>query len=140
MKFLQFMALTVLTMLSLSGAAIAQDSALAGVRLGFAIDRGFGVIGSVKQYNIFIGNDGFAADYLFRKETVKTELKGPVYWYVGGGGYADWDGDLAIRLPVGAEWHFVKELDTFAEIIPDLRVNHNARFGVAAAIGIRYQF
>ena len=128
MKFLQIIALTVLAMITFSSAAIAKDDDLTGMRIGFAFDRGLGVIGSLKQLNIFIGNDGAAVDYLFRKDTLKTDLKGPVFWYVGGGGYADWNSDRGIRLPVGAEWHFVNELDSFAQIIPRLRFN------------IRYQF
>lgn len=143
MKMLQIITLTVLAMLTLSGPAIAKDnegSATSGLRLGFAYDRGFGVIGSVKQFNIFVGNDGAAVDYLFKKETLNTDLKGPVYWYVGGGIYGDWDSDRGIRLPVGAEWHFAKQLDAFAELIPYLRVNNDTKFGLHAGIDIRYQF
>ena len=143
MKFRQSIPLTALAMLTLSGPAIAQDNidnALAGVRLGFAADRGFGVIATVKQFNIFVGNDGAAVDYIFRKETLKTDLKGPAFWYVGAGVYGDWDSDRGLRLPVGAEWHFAKQLDAFAQIMPYLRVNNDTHFGLDGAIGVRYQF
>lgn len=140
MKLLQRVTLTVLTMLTFMGTAIAKENALAGVKLGFAVDRGFGVIASLKQFNLFVGNDGAAVDYLLKKDSLKTDLKGPTYWYVGGGVYADWDSDRGVRLPVGAEWHFAKELDAFAELIPNLRVNNNAKFGLDAAVGVRYQF
>jgi hypothetical protein len=120
--------------------AVAGDNVLKGAKFGLAYDRGLGVIGTVGKFNGFIGNDGAAFDYIFKKDTLKVELKGPVYWYVGGGGYADWDGDRGIRLPVGAEWHFVKNLDAFAQVMPRLRLNNDARFGLDVALGLRYQF
>jgi len=143
MKILQVITLTALAMMTFTGAAVAKDSAndtSTGMRLGFAVDRGFGVIASVKQFNIFVGNDGAAVDYLFKKETLNTDLKGPAYWYIGAGLYGDWDSDRGIRLPVGAEWYFAQNLDTFVQLIPYLRVNNDARFKLGAAIGIRYQF
>ena len=140
MKVLQALTLILITVMIPNAPVQAEESSLKGARLGLAFDRGFGVIGTVDKFNIFIGNDGAAVDYIFKKDTLKINLQGPTYWYVGGGGYADWDSDRGIRLPVGAEWHFVKELDVFAQVMPRLRLNNNARFGLDAAIGLRYQF
>jgi hypothetical protein len=120
--------------------SVAQENALKGAKLGFAFDRGFGAIGTMDKFNLFIGNDGAAVDYLFKNDPLKTDLKGPVSWYIGGGAYADWDSDRGVRLPVGLQWRFVREFDMFAQLIPRLRLNNDARFGLDAAIGIRYLF
>lgn len=122
------------------GVIHAEENALKGIKLGFGFDRGFGVTGTVGKFNGFLGNDGVAVDYILNRDTLKLELEGPVFWYVGGGVYGDWDGDAGARLPVGAEWYFTKRLDAYAQVIPRLRVNHSAKFGLDFAIGIRYQF
>ena len=62
------------------------------------------------------------------------------YWYIGGGGYGDWDGDFGVRLPFGGEIYFAKNWDVYAHIIPRLRVNNNAKFGLDFGTGVRYQF
>jgi len=118
----------------------AEDSAMQGVKLGFAFDQGFGVTGSLKNFNGFVGNDGFAIDYIFHKEPLKLEAPGQMFWYIGAGGYHDWDSDTGVRVPIGAEWDFAKSLDAYAQIIPGARVNNDAEFNLDAAIGIRYQF
>ena len=116
-------------------------NALRGVKLGFGFDRGFGVVGNIGKLNGFIGNKGASLDYILQKDSLQIEVPGVVFWYVGAGGYGDWDdGDIGARLPVGAEWHFAKNLDAYAQIMPRLRVNNSARFGLDAGIGVRYQF
>lgn len=117
------------------------SNALSGVKLGLAFDRGFGVTGSMGNLNGFIGNKGASIDYMFKKDSLQIEMPGSVFWYVGAGGYGDWDdGDLGVRLPIGAEWYFAKNLDAYAQLMPRLRVNNDAKFGLDAAIGVRYQF
>ena len=121
----------------------AENAPAKGLKLGFAFDRGFGVTGAIGNLNGFIGNKGLAVDYIFKKDTLKLnpDIKGALYWYVGGGGYYDWDDDdTGVRLPVGAEWYFAKNLDAYAQLIPRLRVNNDAKFGLDAAVGVRYQF
>ena len=114
---------------------------LSGVKLGFGFDRGFGVVGNIGKLNGFIGNKGASLDYILQKDSLQVEVPGPVFWYVGAGGYGDWDdGDIGVRLPVGAEWHFAKNLDAYAQLMPRLRVNNSARFGLDAGLGVRYQF
>ncbi len=126
--------------LMLVGSVHAEDAPLKGIKLGFGFDRGFGVVGAMGKLNGFIGNDGASVDYIFTKDTLKIEVDAPVYWYVGAGGYGDWDGDLGVRLPVGAEVYFAKNLDAYAQIMPRLRVNNDAKFGLDIGIGVRYQF
>ncbi|MCG6939421.1 MAG: hypothetical protein LJE83_14775 [Gammaproteobacteria bacterium] len=140
MKSFKAATLTLIATLVLAGLAIAEENVFKGAKLGLAFDRGLGVIGTVNNFNIFIGNDGAAVDYIFKKDTLKVELEGTVNWYVGGGAYADWDSDRGIRLPVGAEWYFAKNLDAFAQVMPRLRLNNDARFGIDLALGLRYKF
>lgn len=140
MKMIRTAVLSVVSALMLIASVNAEENAMKGLKLGFGFDRGFGVVGAIGDFYGFIGNDGAAIDYIFTRDTLKIEAEGPMFWYVGAGGYGDWDGDIGARLPVGAEWYFAKNLDAFAQIIPRLRLNNDAKFGVDFSIGVRYQF
>ena len=140
MKTIRVTALSIICSLTLIGSVSAEENALKGIKLGFGFDRGLGIVGTIGDINGFIGNDGVAIDYIFNKDTLKLEIDEPVFWYVGAGGYGDWDGDFGVRLPVGAEWYFATNLDAYAQLIPRLRVNNSAKFGIDVGIGVRYQF
>jgi len=131
---------TFIVAVMLTSPVSAEENALSGIKLGFGFDRDFGVVGSLGKFNGFIGNKGASVDYILNKQALKIELPGSTSWYVAAGGYGDWDGDIGVRLPVGAEWAFAENLDAFAQIMPRLRVNHSARFGLDFGIGVRYQF
>jgi hypothetical protein len=118
----------------------AEDAPLKGIKLGFGFDRGWGIVGTIGKFNGFIGNDGASVDYIFKKEKLNTNESTPLYWYIGGGGYGDWDGDFGVRLPVGGEIYFAKNVDAYAQIMPRLRVNNDANFGLDFAAGVRYKF
>jgi hypothetical protein len=137
MKTMKKTIFTILCVMSFVSVVHAKDNALKGVKLGFGFDRDFGIVGSVGKLNGFIGNDGVSVDYIFIKDKLATEID----WYVGAGGYSDWNGgDTGVRLPVGAELRFSHRLDAFAQLMPRLRVNRSAKFGIDAAIGVRYRF
>lgn len=140
MKIFKVAGLGFICFFMLVGAVHAEENALQGMKLGFGFDRGFGVTGTIGQHNGFIGNKGVAVDYIFKNDTLKVEINDPVYWYISGGAFIDWDGDFGVRVPVGAEWYFAEKLDVYAQLIPRLRVNHDARFGLDVGIGVRYQF
>ena len=120
------------------GTALSEESPLKGMKLGFGFDRGLGVTGTLGDFNGFLGNDGVAVDYIFQKQ--KLNEKDPLFWYIGGGGYIDWDGDFGARFPVGGEFYFAENLDAYVQVIPNLRINHSAHFGLDVGIGVRYQF
>lgn len=132
--------LSLIFWLMLCGTAQSEDAPLKGIKLGFGFDRGLGVVGSMGNLNGFIGNDGASVDYVLKKEEFKSEEPTPLYWFVGAGGYGDWDGDFGIRLPVGGEIYFAKNLDAYAQLMPRLRVNNDAKFGLDFAAGVRYKF
>lgn len=139
MTIFKLTALNIISAVLLTSTVFVEDSAAEGIKLGFGFDRDFGVAAQFHgDVNGFIGNKGAAIDFLFVKDKLKMEA--PARWYVGAGGYGDWDGDVGIRLPVGAELNFAKNLDAFAQMIPRLRINNNTDFGLDFAIGARYQF
>lgn len=132
-------ALNFISVVLLTSTVFVEDSAAEGIKLGFGFDRDFGVVAQFHgDVNGFIGNKGAAIDFLFVKDKLKMEA--PARWYVGAGGYGDWDGDVGVRLPIGAELNFTKNMDAFAQMIPRLRINNNTDFGLDFAIGARYQF
>ena len=124
----------------LLGTAHAEQAPLKNLKLGFGFDRGFGISGAIGKLNGFIGNDGVSVDYIFNKDNLNVDANVPVFWYVGAGGYGDWDGDLAVRLPVGIQVDFAKRVDGYAQIMPRFRFNNNTDFGLDFGIGVRYQF
>jgi hypothetical protein len=140
MIILKYRVISFICAAMLASTAFADGSGGKTLKLGFGFDRDFGLVAALGDINAFIGNKGAAIDYLFYKEALKTDTPGPAHWYVGAGGYGDWDGDVGARLPIGAELFFAKKLDAFAEVIPSLRLDHDVRFGLDFAIGARYQF
>ena len=140
MKIFKITRPVLLSCLLLSGALYAEAAPLKNLKLGFGFDRGFGITGSVGDLNGFIGNDGVSVDYIFNKKTLNVDANVPVFWFVGAGGYGDWDGDLAVRLPVGVQVNFAKRVDGYAQIMPRFRFNNNTDFGLDFAAGVRYLF
>ena len=140
MKTIKTTLLTFICLLMLTSTAHAEENALKGLKLGFGFDRDFGVVGTMGKFNGFIGNDGVSVDYIFKKDKFNSNEPTPLYWYIGAGGYGDWDGDFGVRLPVGGEIYFAKNWDAYAQVIPRLRINNSARFGLDFGAGVRYQF
>ena len=140
MNFAKTMPTVSLASLLLIGTAYSEQTSLKNLKIGFGFDRGFGVTGSVGKLNGFVGNDGVSVDYIFNKSALNVDANVPAFWYVGAGGYGDWDGDLAVRLPVGIEVGFAKRIDGYAQIMPRFRFNNNSDFGLDFAVGVRYLF
>ena len=144
MKLIKIDALFFICTLMLIGTVHAEENALKGIKLGFGIDRDFGIVGTMGKFNGFLGNDGVAVDYIFTRK--KLDEVNPLYLFVGAGGFVDWDDDFGVRLPVGGEFYFAKNLDVYAQVIPRLRFNNNNRnndiadFDLDFGMGVRYQF
>jgi hypothetical protein len=129
-----------LTSSILLSTAHADQAPIKNLKLGFGFDRGFGITGAIGKLNGFIGNDGASIDYIFSKSNLNVDANVQVFWYVGAGGYGDWDGDLAVRLPVGIQVDFANRVDGYAQIMPRFRFNNNTDFGLDFGVGVRYQF
>jgi hypothetical protein len=149
MKNFKIVVISFICIFMLAGTVAAEENALKGMKLGFGFDQGFGVAATLGKFNGFLGNDGVAVDYiLVKKNLSEVDLEG-LHWYVGGGGYIEWDGAFGARIPVGAELYFAENLDVYAQIIPRLQFNNNSNnnqhndnvdFGLDFGIGVRYQF
>ncbi len=53
------------------------------------VDQGFGVSAQFDNINVFVGNDGFSADYLFEQGSFSKDI--PFNWYLGAGVFIDND-------------------------------------------------
>ena len=111
---------------------------LQGIKLGFGYDLGLGITGQMGNLNGFLGNDGLAVDYKFVRNSVAGSI--PTHVYMGIGGYAGWDGGIGARVPVGIEARFTPDFDAYAQVIPELNLINDVRFGLGAGLGVRYQF
>ena len=140
MNMIKTVTLSLILGLMLIGTTQAEDAPLKGFKLGFGFDRGFGIVGSMGKLKGFLGDDGVSVDYLFKRDSLNAEVNAPVHWYIGAGGYGDWNGDLGVRLPVGLDVSFAKRVDGYAEVIPRFRFNNNTDFGLDFGIGVRYLF
>ena len=142
MNRIKTIALSALCTISLNSAVYAEGTnAIQGVKLGFGYDMGFGVTAQLNKFNGFIGNDGLAVDYIVVKEKIENiDSTIPFQWYIAAGGFAEWDGDFGGRVPVGIEASFSTGWDVYAQIIPDLEIVDDFKFGVGAGLGVRYQF
>ena len=145
-----------------SNAAFAEKNGPMGIKLGVAFDQGFGVTAQFdNKINLFLGNDGVAADYLLK--TGQFNLKFPVNWYVGLGavinwghhyGYIDNNGSYrednynsyGVRVPLGVNYSFAKRWDVYGQIAPDLVFKNRSNddndvgFGLDIGLGVRYAF
>ena len=140
--YLKAMVLGSICAYSLSPVVHAENTnVLQGVKLGFGYDLGFGMTAQLGQFNGFIGNDGLAVDYVIVKEKIENiDSTIPFQWYIGAGGFAEWDGDFGVRAPVGIEASFTTGWDIYVQIIPELEIVDDFEFGLGAGLGVRYQF
>lgn len=92
------------------------------------------------KFNVMIGNDGIAGDYIFKQGSFDDEI--PFTWYVGAGGYAEWDKGFGVRLPLVLNYNFAKQWNAYAQIAPnlDFDFDNDVEFGAQGAIGLRYSF
>lgn len=138
-------------------ALLSAVPAFASNKIGFAVDQDFGVtlqISNLEELtgndtvsndhlNLFLGNDGFSVDYIFKQGSFSDEI--PFNWYVGGGAYYNWAGhdNIGARVPLGVTLPFAKKWDFYGQLSPvldaDLDDDH-LRLELDVALGIRYEF
>ncbi len=129
-----------LTLIAVS--ALLSTSANAAVKIGVGVDQGFGVTAQFDNINAFIGNDGVAGDYIFKRGSFGEDI--PFNWYVGGGAFIGWDNGIGVRVPLGLNMAFNAKWDAYLQVHPELDFDHGAasdtKFSVDMAIGVRYRF
>ncbi|MFT6986095.1 MAG: hypothetical protein ACJAT7_001916 [Psychromonas sp.] len=109
------------------------------IKAGFAADMGFGVSALINnKFSVMLGNDGVAADYIFKRGKFNAEV--PFTWYIGAGAYNEWDKGFGVRVPLGLNLHFSQNWNAYAQVAPDLDFDDNAHFGAQLGAGLRYSF
>lgn len=118
------------------------STAASAVKVGLGFDQGFGVTAQFDNINAFIGNDGIAGDYIFKRGSFSEDT--PFNWYIAGGAFLGWDHGAGIRLPLGINMPFDSKWDGYFQVFPELDFDHGSRsdvkFSADLAIGVRYRF
>ncbi len=121
-----------------SNATLAANSA-ADLAVGMALDQQLSVVVEIgKTYRGIIGNGGMAFDYIVQRGKFDQDL--PVTWYVGVGGWYEWDDQFGPRVPLGVNWNMHKGWDAYAQLHPQLNLYKGADLQLGGAIGVKYNF
>ncbi|MCC4786852.1 hypothetical protein BCU26_004265 [Vibrio splendidus] len=127
--------LSLLTVL-LSSVAV---SANASVKLGMGVDQGLGMNLKLDDtFNIFAGNNGMAFDYHVLRGNLSAST--PLSYFVGVGGYYEWDDDFGMRVPVGLDWSFASNWNLYGQVNPELQFHSDTKFKFGAGFGVSYKF
>ncbi|MGY0613834.1 hypothetical protein [Vibrio sp. FJH11] len=122
----------------LSSAAMAANQP-ADLAVGMAVDQQLSVVVEIdKTYRGIIGNDGMAFDYIAKRGSFDQSV--PVTWYVGVGGWYEWDDEFGLRVPLGVNWDLSQGWDVYAQIHPELDLYKGADLQVGGAVGVKYSF
>ncbi|MFW1432553.1 hypothetical protein ACEV94_16645 [Vibrio parahaemolyticus] len=120
-----------------SSAMAANESA--NLSVGMAVDQQLSVVVEVdNKYRGIIGNDGMAFDYIAKRGAFDQNM--PITWYVGVGGWYDWDDEFGIRVPLGVNWDLSKGWDVYAQIHPELDFYKGPDLQLGGAVGVKYSF
>ncbi|MDF2155949.1 hypothetical protein [Vibrio sp. CAU 1672] len=107
--------------------------------LGMAVDQQLSVVIELdNQYRGIIGNEGIAFDYIAQSGRLGTNA--PVSWYVGVGGWYEWDDPFGVRVPLGLNWDLSKGWDLYAQLHPELKLYKGPELQLGAALGVKYRF
>ncbi|RDV29368.1 hypothetical protein DXV75_02665 [Alteromonas aestuariivivens] len=120
-------------------------SASATFKVGLGIDKGLGVTAQIDNVQLFAGNDGVSADYLFKAGNF--EQTAPLSWYLGAGAYMG-EHDYGLRMPLGIKFYFARGWELYGQLAPQLEMHDEdhrqnddeIQFGLSSAIGVRYSF
>jgi hypothetical protein len=118
------------------------STAASAVKVGVGFDQGFGVTAQFENVNAFVGNDGIAANYIFKRGSFNEDT--PFNWYVAGGAFLGWEHGAGVRLPLGINMNFDAKWDGYFQVHPELDFDHGSRSDVKLSadlsIGVRYRF
>lgn len=118
------------------------STAASAVKVGVGFDQGIGVTGQFENMNAFVGNDGIAGDYIFKRGKFRDDL--PLNWYAAGGAFLGWDNGAGVRLPLGVNMSFNSQWDGYFQVHPELDFDHGKlgerEFSIDLSLGVRFQF
>ncbi len=132
---------TVIGMLATSSfSVLANDSDSTDLSVGIAADQALSVVVELDQtYRFTIGNDGGAFDYIMKRGVFEGEA--PVSWYVGVGGWSEWDHkEFGARVPVGLKWQLSSGWDMYGQVHPELNFYGGPELQLGGAVGVKYTF
>lgn len=116
-----------------------QNNHAKDLAVGMAVDQQLSVVVELdSQYRFILGNQGAAFDYIFKRGDFNGEV--PLNWYVGLGGWAEWDDDFGVRLPLGVDFQLSKGWQLYGQVHPQLNLYKGPELEVGGALGIKYQF
>ncbi|EJF4090211.1 hypothetical protein DFX34_RS11480 [Vibrio parahaemolyticus] len=122
----------------ISSSAMAANEP-ANLSVGMAVDQQLSVVVEVdNKYRGIIGNDGMAFDYIAKRGAFDQSM--PITWYVGVGGWYEWDDEFGIRVPLGVNWDLSKGWDVYAQIHPELDLYKGPDLQLGGAVGVKYSF
>lgn len=130
--------LIILTAGLTSGAAMAANGT-SDLAVGMAVDQQLSVVVEIDNtYRGIIGNDGMAFDYIAKRGTFDQNV--PVTWYVGVGGWYEWDDEFGVRVPLGVNWDLSQGWDVYAQLHPELDLYKGVDLQLGGAVGVKYSF
>ena len=122
----------------LPSAVMAADGAK-NFSVGMAVDQELSVVVEIDdKYRGIIGNDGMAFDFIAKRGTFDQSM--PLTWYVGVGGWYEWDDEFGLRVPLGLNWDLSKGWDLYAQIHPEVDFYKGPDLQIGGALGIKYNF
>lgn len=118
--------------------AAENDNKLA---MGMAVDQQLSIVLDVSdEYRFILGNQGAAFDYIFKRGQF-DDPSIPVTWYVGAGGWSQWDYDeFGVRVPLGVSWAANQYINVYGQVHPELDLYSGPNLQLGAAVGITYRF
>lgn len=126
-------------LVSLFSVGLTTMPAAASVKVGMGVDYGLGVnLKFDETVNVFAGNDGFAVDYHFARGALSNN--GSVGYFVGFGGWTDWDDDFGVRMPLGLDWNFASNWNLTGQLNPTFQIQDKSKFNLDASFGVSYKF
>ncbi|MEF1291588.1 hypothetical protein [Vibrio sp. M260118] len=123
-----------------SAFAVAEEPKSTDLTVGMAVDQQLSVVVELDhQYRFIVGNDGGAFDYILKRGSFEANT--PVTWYVGAGGWSEWDGkEFGARIPLGLNWNLSKGWDMYGQVHPELNLYGGPELQIGAALGVKYSF
>ncbi|KGY11997.1 hypothetical protein NM22_11970 [Vibrio tubiashii] len=123
-----------------SVSVVAEEPNSTDLTLGMAVDQQLSVVVELdNQYRFIVGNEGGAFDYILKRGSFEANT--PVTWYVGAGGWSEWDGkEFGARIPLGLNWNLSKGWDMYGQVHPELNLYGGPELQIGAALGVKYSF
>ncbi|MBW3696557.1 hypothetical protein EK599_12705 [Vibrio sp. T187] len=109
------------------------------LEVGMAIDQQLSVVVELdNQYRFTVGNEGAAFDYIIKRGDIEADV--PISWYVGVGGWGEWEDDFGARVPLGVKVNFHDGWNAYAQVHPELNLYTGPELQIGGALGVTYKF